>query len=808
MVFLSSPGSTNKVDTANIQVSTGSTPVSTVSTHDNAANLSDATVYAFLANQPNGSQFVHEDLEQIDEDDLEEMDLKWQLALRSMRARRYFQRTEDTSFKAMVAIDEARFEWRYMPDDEAPTNMALMAFSDSEFNKSEFDLANYKRGQASEEKQLFFYKKNEVMFCDQITVLKRDASFKDLEINALNLQIEKLKKEKESNQIKINNFENASKSLDILIRSQISDTSRAGLGFASYNDVAPPPTCLFAPLTIYLSKYGLEEFQHPEFKGYGPKAMLLGNNGLMLLSPQHDGFGDLKLRENDRGYVAFGGGAKVGKITGKATKNETSRILKKFITEIENLVDKKVKIIRCDNGKEFKNSVMNEFCEEKGIKREYSVAKTPQQNEVAERRNRILIKTARTMLADSKLPTTFWVEAVNTYFYVQNRLLVVKPHFKIPYELFRDEGIFVGYSTHSKAFRVYNTRTRKVKENLHITFLENKPMIIGGGPEWIFDIDALSESTNYAPVPAGTNSNDFAGKGASFDADGHNNDKHGPSQESKCDNQERPNAKSSTKNVNTAGPSINTANANDNTSSLNINIVSPPVNTATLTYADYPSDPLMPNLEDTRIFDDAYDDIDEGAEAHYNNLETMESKKVTQALNDESWVEAMQEELLQFKLLNVWTLTDLPHEKRAIGTKWVFKTKRVQIGIVVRNRARLVAQGHRQEEGIDYDEVFAHVARIEAIRLFLAYASFMDFTVYQMDVKSAFLYGTIEEEVYVSQPPGFVDSEFPDRVYKVEKALYGLHQAPRAWYETLSTYLLENRFRRGKIDKTFVKPKF
>ncbi|GJS65984.1 putative ribonuclease H-like domain-containing protein [Tanacetum coccineum] len=166
----------------------------------------------------------------------------------------------------------------------------------------------------------------------------------------------------------------------------------------------------------------------------------------------------------------------------------------------------------------------------------------------------------------------------------------------------------------------------------------------------------------------------------------------------------------------------------------------------------------------------------------------------------------MQEELLQFKLLNVWTLVDLPNGKKAIGTKWVFRNKKDQRGIMVRNKARLVAQGHRQEEGIDYDEVFAPVTRIEAIRLFLAYASFMGFTMYQIDVKSAFLYGTIEEEVYVNQPPDFVDPEFPDRVYKVEKALYGLHQAPRAWYETLSTYLMENGFSRGTIDKTlFIK---
>ncbi|GJU40315.1 putative ribonuclease H-like domain-containing protein [Tanacetum coccineum] len=148
----------------------------------------------------------------------------------------------------------------------------------------------------------------------------------------------------------------------------------------------------------------------------------------------------------------------------------------------------------------------------------------------------------------------------------------------------------------------------------------------------------------------------------------------------------------------------------------------------------------------------------------------------------------MQEELLQFKLQEVWTLVDLPNGKRAIGSKWGFMNKKDERGIVIRNKARLVAQGYTQEEGIDYDEVFAPVARIEAIRLFLAYASFKDFVVYQMDVKSAF------------------HPDFSDRVYKVEKALYGLHQAPRAWYETLSTYLLDNGFQRGKIDKTlFIK---
>ncbi|GKB35979.1 putative ribonuclease H-like domain-containing protein [Tanacetum coccineum] len=328
MAFVSSPSSTNEVNTANVQVSTANSPVSTADTPDSTANLSDATVYAFLANQPNGSQLVHEDLEQIHEDDLEEMDLKWQLALLSMRARRYFQRTgkkitingsdtagydkskvecfnchkmghfarecrgprnqdnrnrnqdssrrtvnvEETSSKAMVAIDGAGFDWSFMADEEVPTNMALMAFSDSEFNKSEYNLATCKRGLTFVEEQLVFYKKNKVMFCDQIVILNRDTSFKDSEINALKSEIEKLKKEKESNQIKIDKFENAFKSLDKLIGSQIYDNSRKDVGFVSYNVVPPPPTGLFAPPTIDLSNFGVEEFQQPKFEGYGPKA--------------------------------------------------------------------------------------------------------------------------------------------------------------------------------------------------------------------------------------------------------------------------------------------------------------------------------------------------------------------------------------------------------------------------------------------------------------------------------------------------------------------------------------------------------
>ncbi|GJW23763.1 ribonuclease H-like domain-containing protein, partial [Tanacetum coccineum] len=266
MAFVSSPGSTNDINTAygvntnNTQVSPARTQVSTTGTQVSTANLSDATIYAFLANQPNGSQLIHEDLKQIHEDELEEMDLKSDTAgydkskvecfnchklghfarecrgsrnqdsrNRNQDSSRRTVNVEDTSSKAMLAIDGAGFDWSYMTDDGVPTNMALMAFSDSEFNKSEFNLATYKRGLASVEEQLVFYKKNEVIFCEKLAVLKRDISYKDSEISMLK-------------------------------RSQITDNSRKGVVFGSYNVVPPSHTRLFSPPKLDLSNSGLEEF--------------------------------------------------------------------------------------------------------------------------------------------------------------------------------------------------------------------------------------------------------------------------------------------------------------------------------------------------------------------------------------------------------------------------------------------------------------------------------------------------------------------------------------------------------------------
>ncbi|GKE72126.1 putative ribonuclease H-like domain-containing protein, partial [Tanacetum coccineum] len=302
--------------------------------------------------------------------------------------------------------------------------------------------------------------------------------------------------------------------------------------------------------------------------------------------------------------------------------------------------------------------------------------------------------------------------------------------------------------------------------------------VVGSGPDWLFDIDALTRTMNYEPIGAGTQSNGFACTKASNNV-GQARKETEPKvdedlrKESERSDQEKEDNVNSTNNVNAA-------------STNEVNVV------GGRTSIEHPFDQNMPALEDCSTFDVSRDDEDDGAEADMNNLDTT----------------------IQFSpILTTRIPKDHPLNqeepkkgKRVIGSKWVFKNKKDERGIVIRNKARLVAQRYTQEKGIDYEEVFAPVVRIEAITLFLAYASIIDFVVYQMDVKSAFLYGKIEEEVYVCQPPGFEDPNFPNRVYKVEKALYRLHQAPRAWYETLSTYLLDNGFQRGKIDKTlFIK---
>ncbi|GJY51372.1 putative ribonuclease H-like domain-containing protein [Tanacetum coccineum] len=531
-------------------------------------------------------------------------------------------------------------------------------------------------------------------------------------------------------------------------------------------------------------------------------------------------------QEIDGGFVAFAGSAKGGKITGKDESNLwhkrlghiNFKTMNKLVRGnlVRGLPSKlfendqtcaacqkgkqhkasypKVKTIRCDNGTEFKNRIMNEFSEMKGIRKEFSVARTPQQNGVAERKNMTLIEVARTMLADSKLPTKFWAEAVNTACYVQNMVLVIKPHNKTPYELFLGRKPALSFmrpfgcpvtilntldhlANIDEEQEEYRQFWSTICNPTHFDLLDSHPSkeimkmnLVEMKLERILNtnvssINTISSSfTTIDPGREKAQSNEFDSVfGQDKDANGNSIYRIFTL-------------------VNAAGSSCDNLGG-----SIHVNDV-------TLPNADLPTDPLMLDLEDTAnllntsIFSGAYGDEDVGAEADLNNLETTmnvspipttrihkdhpkeqirgyplsapQTRRMTKSAQEHAMVitltsrggqitkiiitaylPAMQDELLQFRLQKVWRLVDLPKGKHAIG--------------------------YTQEEGIDYDEVFAPVARIEAIRLFLAYASFMGFIMYQMDVNSAFLYGTIEEEVYVCQPLGFEDPQFPDKVYKV-----------------------------------------
>ncbi|GKA45771.1 putative ribonuclease H-like domain-containing protein [Tanacetum coccineum] len=468
----------------------------------------------------------------------------------------------------------------------------------------------------------------------------------------------------------------------------------------------------------------------------------------------------------------------------KENLDETSEILKNFIKEIENLVDKKVKIIRSDNGTEFKNKVMDEFCREKGIKREYSVARTPQQNGVAERKNRTLIEAARTMLADSKLPTTFWAEAVSTACYVQNRVLIVKPHNKTPYELFRGIKPAIGFM---KPFgchvTILNTLDKLGKFDGK-SDEENKPMIEGNGPKWLFDLDSLTQSMNYVPVVAGKSSNDFAGiqgvsesstssqqdqanqdcivmpiwKDASyFDdasprsvADAHIQDKDELHDED--DATEESHDGSSLQNNGTADQQVNTARPEVNTGSREVSTALPEVNTATpedlvgpspasedshvedqeIELGNIPQSYEVPTTPHTRIHKD------HPIEHVIGDVQSsVQTRRMKTSYSEKGFLSAIYEGKTHQDLHTCLFVCFLSQEEpkrvsQALKIRWwVYRNKKDERGIVIRNKVRLVAQGHTQEEDIDYDEVFAPVARIEAIRIFLAYASYIGFMVYQ-----------------------------------------------------------------------------
>nr|GEW13352.1 hypothetical protein [Tanacetum cinerariifolium] len=300
-----------------------------------------------------------------------------------------------------------------------------------------------------------------------------------------------------------------------------------------------------------------------------------------------------------------------------------------------------------------------------------------------------------------------------------------------------DEGFLVGYSITSKAFRVFNTKTRKVEENFHVRFLKNKPNVAGTGPNWLFDIDSLTNSMNCIPVSTGNQTDKNTGPQDTNGNVGTHDNVDAGKEVSDQHHIMLPLWSSISYTYNSSDDKAEDNKPKDDTG---LKTVMKPVNKEYQTYRDE-LDRLMSQEKEAS----------DAADSLINDVSTLGTFSVGGPSSPHP------NAFIPNDLLHVWRLVDLPYRKKDIRTKWVYRNKKDERGIVIRNKARLVAQGHKQEEGIDYDEVFAHVARIEAIKIFLAFASFIGFIVYQMDVKRAFLYGKIEEEVYNGYRKGIID---------------------------------------------------
>nr|GEX39306.1 hypothetical protein [Tanacetum cinerariifolium] len=795
-----------------------------VSSLPNVDSLSNAVIYLFFASQSTSPQLYNKDLKKIDVDDLEEMDLRWQMAMLTMRARRFLQKTgrnlgdnRPTSIgfdmskveccnhhrkghfarecrspkdsRRPGAVDPQRrtvpvetstsndlvsqcdgtgtYDWSYQAKEE-PANFALMAFSpsspssDKEPVETSIPAATPKptspKSNSSRKRRLV------------------SAAVPKNMVNRPRLAYPIVTKSKSPIRRHITRCQSpkTSNSPPRVTAAQAPVVS-AAQGIQGKWIWRPKCPILDHDSHTTSASMTLKRFDYNDALGRSKsdKGVIDSRCSRHMTWNMSYLFDFEKL--NGR-YVAFGGNSKGGKISGKG-KIKTGKLDFEdvyFVTELKfnlftvsQMCDKKNSVLFTDTeclvlSLDFK--LPDESQVLLRVPRENNMYNVNLKNivpsgdltwlfakEIIDESNlwhrrlgHINFKTINNLVKDSLLPIPFWAEAVNTACYVQNRVLVTKPHNKTPYELLHgrtpsigfmrpfgcpvtilntldslgkfkgkvDEGFLVGYPISSKAFRVFNSRTQfeDCSEN------------------------SCNEVNSAGSIVPTVGQNSF----------------------------------NNTNPFSAAGPSNTTSSPTHEKSSFKD--------------ASQPTDdPDMPELENITYSDD---DNDVGAETDFKNLETSITEEPKR---------------------KVWVLVDLPHGKRAIGTKWVYMNKKDERGIVVRNKARLIAQGHTQEEEIDYEEVFAPVARIEAIRLFLAYASFMGFMVYQMDVKSVFLYGTIKKEVYDCQPSGFEDPDHPDKVYKVVKALYGLHQAPKACQDKYIAKILRKfRLTEGKSASTLI----
>nr|GEY22381.1 hypothetical protein [Tanacetum cinerariifolium] len=518
------------------------------------------------------------------------------------------------------------------------------------------------------------------------------------------------------------------------------------------------------------------------------------------------------------------------------SKDETPEVLINFLRLVQRGLQAQVRVVRTDKGTEFLNQTLHAYFAAEGILHQTSVAQTPKQNGVVERRIRTLIEAARTMLSAAKVPLFFWAEAIATACFTQNRSLVIPHHEKTPYHIINDQKssvkffhifdsicyivrdgenldkmkekgdkcIFVRYSTQLKAYRVFNNRTRVIMESIHVNFDELPQMAsnqISSDPapecqRMALEHDSLSPLIQRQADRTVTTSNELDLLFSPMFDELLNGSSKVVSKSSVVSAADAPNQRQHYR------APLN--NYTTPTPTCQVPTLAPIVSSSeNISHAEtYVENDQVADDEFINIFCTPVQDQGETSSCHVDStrrqlesdaemcmfgltMSQTEPKNIKEAMADSAWIESMQEELHQFDRLDVWELVDRPLCTNVIILKWLWKNKRDEENTVIPNKSCLVAKGYAQKEGVDFKESFAPVARLEAVRLFIAYAAHKSFTVYQMYIKIAFLYGPLKEEVYVNQPDGFVDPYHPDKVYRLKKALYGLKQAPRAYHSGL-----------------------
>ncbi|GJX60583.1 putative ribonuclease H-like domain-containing protein, partial [Tanacetum coccineum] len=527
------------------------------------------------------------------------------------------------------------------------------------------------------------------------------------------------------------------------------------------------------------------------------------------------------------------------------SKDEAPDFIIKFLKMIQLRLKVPVRRIRTDNGTEFVNQTLREYYEKVGISHETSVARSPQQNGVVERRNRTLIEAARTMLIYAKAPLFLWAEALLhdklpdlSFFYVFGALCYPTNDSENLGKLQpkADIGIFIGYAPTKKAFRIYNRRTRRIIETIHVDFDELTAMASehsSSGPA-LHEMTPVTISSGLVPNPPPSTPfvppsrtdwdmlfqllfNELLNPSPSVDH---------PTPEVVAPIYE---VAAPEPVVSTGLPSSTTVDqdAPSPSNSQTTPDTQPPVipndveeDNHDIEVAHMGNDPYfgipIPEVpsDQSSSSDSIHTNVPPDHQISKHNNKWTKDHPLENIIGElarpistrlqlhEQALFSMQEELNEFERLEVWELVPRPNKVMVITLKWIYKVKLDELGGILKKKSWLVARGYRQEEGIDFEESFAPVARLEAIRIFLAFAAHMNMVVYQMDVKTAFLNGNLREEVYVSQPDGFVDKDKPNHVYKLKKALYGLKQAPCAWYDMLSSFLISQDFSKGSVDPT------